>query len=335
LLDGQRLMDAKRWLKLKPDELSLQEKSFIRKSIVQSIRTKAKIGAAVILPLSLLAGFFFWSANNNLPPKAGAYVLLAKTGVYILQPEMVLIPPDIDCKTRPCEFLMGANESDPDKSENEQPPHPVRFNKPFMIGKYEVTFDEYQVFAYLIAKDGGCKDRHEVGAVNDSGFGKGMRPVINVSWEDAQCYAEWLKLKTGKNYHLPSEAQWEYAAKAGTRTAYWWGDKVGINNANCSDCGSRWDNKSTAPVGSFKANPWGLFDMAGNVMEWVQDCWHDNYKNAPADGLSWKSQNGGDCRRRVLRGGSWDHDSWFLSSADRIGNYIGRYDFIGFRLAQD
>ena len=158
--------------------------------------------------------------------------------------------------------------------------------------------------------------------------------MINVNWEDAKAYAAWLSEQTGKRYRLPSESEWEYAARAGTETAYSWGDEIGVNRANCDGGGSRWDNKQTSPAGSFEPNAFGLYDMHGNVCEWVEDCWHDNYEGAPSDGSAWTS--GGDSSRAVVRGGSWFCLPRDLRSAIRYrlrpsnGNRNG-----GFRLVQD
>jgi len=137
-----------------------------------------------------------------------------------------------------------------------------------------------------------------------------------VSWDDAKAYVAWLAKKTGKPYRLLTEAEYEYAARAGTTTAYPWGNAIGKNNANCDGCGSQWDNKQTAPVGSFAANDFGLFDMVGNVWAWTEDCFHDSYNGAPTDGSAWTS---GDCDRRVLRGGSWVVSPQGLRSAFRNG----------------
>src|SRR5262249_22763223 len=173
---------------------------------------------------------------------------------------------------------------------------------------FEVTFDEWDAcVAY-----GDCEP-----PVSDSRFGRGRKPVINVTWDDAQRYAAWLSKMTGKLYRLLSEAEWEYAARAGTQTAYSWGDKIGKGNANCDGCGSRWDDRQTAPVGSFAANAFGLHDMHGNVFEWVEDCYHDNYDGAPKDGLAWTA--GDNCFDRVGRGGSWINDPPDLRSAYRFG----------------
>ena len=223
-------------------------------------------------------------------------------------------------------FQMGSNKGDKDAQSDEFPSHEVCFNKEIAIGRYEVTFDEYDRFAEQTKRE----------FPNDGGWGRGKRPVINVSWEDAQAYAQWLSDQTGSNYRLPTEAEWEYVARAGTTTAYWWGNDVRKDQANCDGCGSQWDLTQTAPVGSFGENPFGLHDTAGNVYEWLQDCWHANYDNAPTDGSAWKETNAGDCGRRVIRGGSWYDVSGRLRSAFRNSfNSVRRANYHGFRLAQD
>ena len=135
----------------------------------------------------------------------------------------------------------------------------------------------------------------------DEGWGRGKRPAINVMGR-RQRLRRLAGGKTGKPYRLLTEAEYEYATRAGTTTAYPWGDAIGKNNANCTGCGSQWNGKQTAPVGSFAANGFGLYDMVGNVWEWTRDCYHDGYNGAPTDGSAWTS---GDCNRRVVRGGSW------------------------------
>ncbi len=145
-------------------------------------------------------------------------------------------------------------------------------------------------------------------------------------------YVDWLAKKTGKEYRLLSEAEWEYAARGGTSGAYPWGDEIGNNNANCYACGSQWDYKSTAPVGSFSPNGFGLYDMVGNARQWTLDCWHDSYKEAPSNGSAWTS---GDCGRRLVRGSAWNHNPWDLRVAFRLGSPLGdRYSTFGFRLAR-
>lgn len=169
----------------------------------------------------------------------------------------------------------------------------------------------------------------------DGGWGRGGGPVINVSWDDAQAYASWLSRETGEDYRLLSEAEWEYVARAGTATRYWWGDAIGSNRANCNDCGSRWDGESTAPVGSFGANAFGLHDVHGNVWEWVDGCWRENYARHPRDGSAWLGDRGGDCSRRILRGGSWLDVPEYLRAANRyrVGSGL-RSNVIGFRVAR-
>jgi formylglycine-generating enzyme required for sulfatase activity len=181
-------------------------------------------------------------------------------------PEMVVVPAG--------SFTMGSNES-----EYEKPPHRVALGQPFAVGKFEVTFDEWDT----CVAHGGCTQKP-----GDESWGRSKRPVINLSWDDAKQYVAWIAKLTGKPYRLLTEAEWEYAARAGTTTTYSWGNDIGQGNANCDRCGSQWDNKrQTAPVGSFKPNAFGIYDMHGNVWEWCEDAWHDNYNAAPTDGSAW------------------------------------------------
>ena len=229
-------------------------------------------------------------------------------------PEMVVVPAG--------RFRMGC-VSGRDCEDDERPVHEVEVRS-FALGVYEVTFEEYDYFAAATGRD----------RPSDLGWGRGGRPVINVSWEDATAYAAWLSQETGEVYRLPSESEWEYSARVGSTTRYSWGDSIGRNRANCSGCGGRWDDANrTAPTGSFAANPWGLHDLNGNVWEWVEDCWHENYARAPRDGTAWTS--GEDCRRRVLRGGSWQDNSGYLRSASRNRNVADLWhSSIGFRVAR-
>jgi formylglycine-generating enzyme required for sulfatase activity len=214
---------------------------------------------------------------------------------------------------------MGSNEND-----NEKPPHKVNIARPFALGRYAVTFEEWD--ACVAA--GGCNGYKP----KDQGWERRRRPVINVSWDDAQAYAKWLSGRTGQTYRLPSEAEREHAARARTDTRYFWGDDIGRGNANCIGCGSQWDGKQTAPVGSFKPNPFGLYDMHGNVWEWAQDCYVDNYKAAPTDGRAVETSG---CVSRVLRGGSWYYNPRGLRSAFRyVDRPVNRYLSFGFRLAR-
>jgi formylglycine-generating enzyme required for sulfatase activity len=158
--------------------------------------------------------------------------------------------------------------------------------------------------------------------------------VINVTWNDAQGYVAWLTQMTGKSYRLLTEAEYEYAARAGTQTTYPWGGDIGKNNADCKQCGSKWDNKQPAPVGSFAPNGFGLYDMAGNVWEWTDDCYFASYSGAPTDGSAWIATGG--CNDRVVRGGAWDRESETLRSAGRgsRGNTAARFNNRGFRVAR-
>jgi len=156
-----------------------------------------------------------------------------------------------------------------------------------------------------------------VSGISDGGFGRGRRPAANITWDDAKRYVVWLSTMTGKPYRLLTEAEFEYAARGGTQTIYPWGDEIGKGNANCYDCGSHWDKKQTAPVGSFAPNGYGLYDMVGNQWQWVEDCFHPNYEDAPNNGESWIA----DCpdeHRHVIRGGSYLTTSDFLRAAFRF-----------------
>jgi formylglycine-generating enzyme required for sulfatase activity len=214
-------------------------------------------------------------------------------------------------------YMMGSDRYRPD----EQPSHEITFAKPFAIGVHEVTLAEWDA----CLREGGCRFSPEYNA--DSRL-----PIGNVSWDDAKDYTAWLSKKTGESYRLPTEAEWEYGASAGTTTAFWWGDDVGIGNANCSNCGSRWDASGPSPVGSFAPNPFGLHDVHGNLWEWTMDCVNRSYKGAPADGSAWLR---GDCIARVLRGGSWNLDSEYMRTTRR--NHYDRdvrYYLHGFRVVR-
>jgi formylglycine-generating enzyme required for sulfatase activity len=230
-------------------------------------------------------------------------------------------------------FIMGSPESEKERKENEGPQHEVTIAKPFAVGRTEVTFAEWD--ACVTA--GYCATN-----VSDNNWGRGNQPVINISWDDAKKYIAWLSRMTGKEYRLLTEAEWEYAARAGTTTAYSWGDDIGKGNANCDDCGSEWDRKQPAPVGSFKPNAFGLYDMHGNVSEWVEDTSHESYEGVPVDGTAWVLQRPpwlmeprSSVSVRVLRGGSWSSNPQYLRAAFRDwDSTIDRISFLGFRLAR-
>ena len=226
-------------------------------------------------------------------------------------PEMVVIPAG--------SFRMGCLSNDDACYVDEKPVHQVTIPRAFAVSKYEVTFEDYDRFTYP-------------NKVDDEGWGRGRRPAINVSWNDAKEYMEWLSSETGAQYRLLSEAEWEYAARAGSTTKYSWGNEIDVNRANCRQerCGDQWEY--TAPVGSFAPNAFGLYDMHGNVWEWVEDCSNGSYSGAPSNGIAWLS---GNCAVRVLRGGSWISDPRNLRAADRIGNSTGiRVSLNGFRVAR-
>jgi formylglycine-generating enzyme required for sulfatase activity/V8-like Glu-specific endopeptidase len=237
-------------------------------------------------------------------------------------------------------FTMGSNDYD-----SEKPPRRVTIAQPFAVGKFEVTVSEY--LACVAAKVCRAPEWQEAGSKYNVKTGTDDHykklgaaltakdhPVVGVSWDDAKAFAKWMSTKTGQSYRLLTEAEWEYAARAGTTTKYPWGDVVGRGNANCDGCGSQWDNKQTAPVGSFKPNPFGLHDMHGNVWEWVEDCWIDSYKGAPSD-ASARTTACTESSQRVLRGGSWIIVPRFLRSAYRSRNSTGNRNIdYGFRVAR-
>jgi formylglycine-generating enzyme required for sulfatase activity len=229
-------------------------------------------------------------------------------------PEMIVIPGG--------SFTMGSPATEADRLDNEGPQHLVTIVRPFAVSKFDVTFADWDACVSV----GGCSN------VSDSGFGRGTAPAINVNWDEAEQYVAWFSKMTGQPYRLLTEAEWEYAARAGSATVYYWGDKIGEGNANCNGCDSQWGGRQTSPVGSFKPNAFGLYDMAGNVWQWVQDCVHDDYNGAPIDGSAWTS---GECSRRVVRGGSWYNVPRILRSAYRGRNSsVGRGYDLGFRIGR-
>jgi formylglycine-generating enzyme required for sulfatase activity len=218
-------------------------------------------------------------------------------------------------------FKMGSPTGEPDRNVTEGPLHEVTIAM-FAASKFEVTFADWDACVFAAA----CSQ------LPDS-WGRGAMPVINVSWRDAKQYVGWLSQLTGQEYRLLTEAEWEYAARAGTDTPYSWGADPASGDANCDGCGSHWDLKQTAPVGSLKPNPFGLYDMHGNVWEWVEDNWHENYIGAPNDGSSWLQ--GGDPDYRVVRGGSWRNERELVRAAVRFKRNINvRFDTLGFRVAR-
>ena len=223
-------------------------------------------------------------------------------------------------------FAMGSPDTEENRANNEGPQHRVTFARPFAVGRFAVTFDEWDA----CVADGGCNGY----SPNDGGWGRGRRPVIYVSWNDAKTYVHWLSNKTGKAYRLLSEAEREYVARAGAATPYWWGASISTRLANYYDgAGSgREDQQQTLLVDSFQPNPWGLYQVHGNIWEWTEDCYHDDYRGAPSDGSAWTS---GDCGHRVIRGGSWTDPPGNLRAASRTSASAGDWDGLeGFRVAR-
>ena len=233
-------------------------------------------------------------------------------------PEMVVVPAG--------SFMMGSPPSEKLRDFDEGPVHRVAFAAPFAVGVHEVTFAEW----YACVSAGGCG-----GDLPDLAGGRGSRPIVGVSWNDAQSYVGWLSRSTGEDYRLLSESEWEYVARAGTSTPYWWGDDIGRDRAHCCRGGEfeiEFLGGSAVPVGSFAANAFGLHDVHGNVREWTQDCWNRSYAGAPGDGTAWER---GECSRRVVRDGSWFNYLWRLRSAYR--SYFSadyRNYNLGFRVAR-
>lgn len=289
--------------------------------LILSLKMLVGIGAVLLTVVALLLVFLSsrsTRAPGPLSPLEEAALKPKNTFKECTNcPEMMVVPSG--------SFTMGSPASEPGHQDDESPQHQVTIAKPFAVAKFTVTFDEWDA----CVTDGGC------GAYSpkDAGWGRGRRPVINVSWDDAKAYVAWLSKRTGKPYRLLSESEWEYATRAGTTTPYYWGNEIGKNNANCIGCGSQWDKKQTAPVGSFKPDKFGLYDMLGNVEQWVEDCYRGSYDGAPADGS--EAMMSGYCTYRILRGGSWRSDPQSLRAA--IRDWIvpdHRSDTVGLRVAR-
>ncbi|MFP5505698.1 MAG: SUMF1/EgtB/PvdO family nonheme iron enzyme [Gammaproteobacteria bacterium] len=252
------------------------------------------------------------SAAANTAPAASPRILRDALGDGTRGPRLVEIAAT--------EFAMGSGAGSLEA--DERPRRTVKLPR-FAIGQYEVTFDEYDAFARATGR----------ALPDDKGWGRGQRPVINISWEEAVAYTQWLSEQTGQRYRLPSEAEWEYAAGAAARTLYWWGNAPGEGRANCFNCGSEWDAHQSAPVGSFSVNPLGLHDTAGNVAEWVQDCYQPNYQGAPVDGSARITVG---CTRRVVRGGGFNSPASTLRITKRDQQLASmRADDLGFRVVRE
>jgi formylglycine-generating enzyme required for sulfatase activity len=262
-------------------------------------------------------------------------------------PQMVAIPAG--------KFLMGSPASEPGRFDSEGPQHVVQV-KAFALGKYDITSKQF--LAFLAATGYRPDPCNKTVNLGWQSIGRGLVyppseneppdwPAVCLDRKDALAFIAWLNTQVKAEhpalanragpYRLPSEAEWEYAARAGTSSARWWGDAIGTGNANCNGCGSQWDDHILAPVDAFKPNPFGLYGMLGNDWDWTADCWHPSYVDAPKDGSAWVS---GDCAKHVIRGGAWNNVPIFIRSAARNGsaNSGGEYDYsslAGFRVARD
>lgn len=261
-------------------------------------------------------------------------------------PQMIAIPAG--------KFVMGSPPGERGRFDSEGPQHVVNV-RAFAIGRTDVTSDEFLTFLRATGYQPAPCDPllslswHSLGhglAYTPGNSDPPLWPATCLNWKDAEAYIAWLNAKVRDlpsaghrregPYRLPTEAEWEYAARAGTRTARWWGEGIGAGKANCDGCGSIWDGRLLAPVGSFGPNAFGLYDVLGNVWQWVSDCWNGSYVGAPRDGSNWMT---GDCSKHVLRGGSWSNVPIFIRSAARIGVDAAGRDFdwsnyAGFRVAR-
>jgi formylglycine-generating enzyme required for sulfatase activity/tRNA A-37 threonylcarbamoyl transferase component Bud32 len=329
--------------------------------------------ATIAIAVAIAAGYLFWPGPASTPAPLVAVTPTPAPRAPAPTPIPAAVPapapaPPIQAGPKPGEafrdcpdcpemvwlpagrFMMGTEPAEttregvPDEiAKSERPRHPVSVRAAFAIGRYHVTRGEYGRFAAATGRNGeiGCyistdsnSELDPAKSWRDPGFPQTDRdPVVCVSWEDAKAYAAWLSQVTGKAYRLPTETEWEYAARGGTTTARYWGDAIGAGNANCDGCGSRWDNKSTSPVGSFRPNPFGLYDMLGDAWQWTADCWNKSYANAPSD--SSIALASGECGRRMGRGGSWFSGPRFVRAGNRYGRVIGdRIYYAGFRVAR-
>lgn len=266
---------------------------------ISRVRLVALAAAALAV-----AGCAMTSSASAPPPYAPGAQSFADCGDC---PEMVVVPAG--------QFVMGSPDTEKYRASEDQ--HTVTIARPFAVSKYEITFDQWRA----CLKDGGC-DGYDP---DDEGWGRGKRPVIYVDYINAQAYLAWLGKKSGHTYRLLTEAEWEYAARAGSTTPFHFGARLSSEQANF-DASTRTDlnpkganRKKTLPVGSFPPNAFGLHDMLGNASEWVEDCWNDTYSGAPTDGSAWL---GGDCRGRVLRGGSWEDSVTDLRVGARVSSFV-------------
>ena len=312
LLRGFPLTEALEWLKSKPDSFSSGERQFVAASQAHVMRRRWLAAAIGGLLLIIVGGPLAWLEQHGVTVKYATSIVMARLHlVSVAEPEMVMVS--------------GGGYQQGDLrglgSKEEQPVRQVTV-KPFLIGKHEVTFQEYD--RYVVLTRNRLSD--------DRSWGRNKRPAINVSWEDAVMYALWLSQTTGKHYRLPTESEWEFAARSGGKDEPWAGTSDQEDLADFAV----FKAERTAIVGRKKPNALGLHDMSGNVWEWVEDCWHDNYQDAPMDGSAWLEANDGECGKRVVRGGSWNYGPESLRASNRY--WLTTDDLggdVGFRLVQD
>ena len=263
-----------------------------------SARTTANVDDDALVPVTL-------PALAPRPVPGAAARIDAVVGAFL--PDTVTVPQG--------SFMMGGRDAE-DSADNEFPRHTVTIAQPFLMQKRNVTFDQWDA----CVADGGCSY-----VPDDEGHGRGDRSAFNLSWEDAEKFAAWISRRLQRECRLPSEAQWEYAARGGTQTAYFFGDDA----SRIGDYVARGGDYPTA-VEARQPNKYGLYSMAGGVAEWVADCWHRDYKGAPSDGSAWLE---GTCKARSVRGGIWDASAWYMRSARRSAmTPANRYNYVGFRL---
>ena len=343
-----RLAAAER-LSARPDlaaNLQLTDLEYItacRKAETQAKRGKQLLQAGIYISLvAIIVGLIGWIKQAYIAEQwqwwtvtrpymvsqVRPHVLTAaqeqtlKTGASFKEcasdcPEMIVVPAG--------SFTMGSPATEKGRYTSEGPQHNITIAEPFAVSKYELTFADWDT----------CVTYGDCDPLKDFGWGHGRQPVIYATWDDAQRYVSWFSRMTGKRYRLLSEAEYEYAARGGMepQTAYPWGIDIGKNNADCIGCGSLYDNIQPAPVGTFAANRFSLNDMVGNVWEWVEDCWHENYDAAPPNGSAWTE--GGNCNYRVVRGGSFLNVPEYLRSAHRDKFSTGvRFNSLGFRIGR-
>jgi formylglycine-generating enzyme required for sulfatase activity len=336
--DGIELALAKvvaRLIGLSPDDVYRRADRERRRQARRTRRVQALIYALLV---GIIGGLIGWINQAYLKERWNWFTImrpymLASVRPYVLTadtehalkpfanfrecandcPKMIVIPAG--------RYTMGSSVGEQGRYIS-SPQHAITIAEPLAVSEFDVTFADWDACVSV----GGCP------AVGDSGMGRGTTPAVNISWNEAQQYVMWLSKMTGRSYRLLTEAEWEYAARAGSTTAYYWGDEIGKENADCNGCGTKWDYIKASPVGSFKPNLFGLYDMAGDVWQWVQDCFHDDYIGAPADGSAWTA---GDCSIHVVRGGAWYEFPPNLRSADRGKESSSERNYgVGFRVGR-